>query len=216
MRRGLIGDDVGPHAAPHQLGEDLGGIAEQADRHRLPLSRGALDDRQRLVEAAGLQVEIARAQPHLDRDGLAFDREQRGARHGRRERLRAAHAAEAGGQDPLARKIAAVMPAPDLDEGLVGALHDALAADVDPGAGRHLAVHHQALAIELVEMVPSRPMRHQIGIGDQHARRVRMGAEDADRLARLHQQRLVASSASALATMRSKLSQSRAARPMPP
>ena len=34
-------------------------------------------------------------------------------------------------------------------------------------------------------------MRHQVGVGDQHARRVRVRAEDADRLARLHEQRLV-------------------------
>ena len=50
--------------------------------------------------------------------------------------------------------LAAVVLAPGLDEGLVGALHDALAADVDPRAGRHLAVHHQALAVELVEVLP--------------------------------------------------------------
>ncbi len=125
-------------------------------------------------------------------DGPALDREQRGAGHGRGERLRAAHAAEARGENPLALQRAAVMAPAHLDEGLVGALHDALAADIDPGARRHLAVHHQALAIELVEMVPGRPMRHQVGIGDQHARRVLVGAEHADRLARLHQQRLVA------------------------
>ena len=148
--------------------------------------------RQRLVEVRGLPVEIAGAQPHLDARRLAFDGETRRAGHDRRERLRAAHAAKPGGQDPLAREIAAVMLAADFDEGLVGALNDALAADVDPGAGGHLAVHHQALAIELVEMFPVGPMRHQIGIGDQHARRVGMGAEYADRLARLHQQRLVA------------------------
>ena len=65
------------------------------------------------------------------------------------------------------------------------------AADVDPRAGGHLAVHHQALAIELVEMLPGRPARHQVGVGDQHARRVRVGAEHADRLARLDQQGLV-------------------------
>ena len=64
-------------------------------------------------------------------------------------------------------------------------------ADVDPRAGRHLAVHHQALAIELVEVLPGRPVRHEVGVGDQHARRVGVGAEHADRLARLHQQRLV-------------------------
>ena len=37
------------------------------------------------------------------RDGLAFDRQQRGAGHRRRERLRAAHAAEPGGEDPACR-----------------------------------------------------------------------------------------------------------------
>ncbi len=83
------------------------------------------------------------------------------------------------------------MLAAELGEGLVSALHDALAADVDPRSGRHLAVHHQALLIEFVEMVPGRPVRHQIGIGDQHARRVFMRLENTNRLARLHQKRLV-------------------------
>ena len=46
-------------------------------------------------------------------------------------------------------------------------------------------------------MLPGRPVRHQVGVGDQHARRVRVGAEHADRLARLHQQRLVARPAGA-------------------
>ena len=122
---------------------------------------------------------------------VALDGEARGAGHHGGQRLRAAHAAEPGGQDPLALQVAAIMLAAGLDEGLVGALHDALRADIDPRAGRHLAVHHQALLIELVEMLPGRPVRHEVGIGDQHARRVGVGAEHADRLARLHQQRLV-------------------------
>ncbi len=40
-------------------------------------------------------------------------------------------------------------------------------------------------------MVPGRPVRHEIGIGDQHARRIGVGLEHADRLARLDEQRLV-------------------------
>ena len=91
------------------------------------------------------------------RDRLAFDGDHRGAGHGRGERLRAAHAAEPGGQDPFALEIAAIMLAADFGEGLVGSLHDALRADIDPGAGRHLAIHHEALAIELVELLPGRP-----------------------------------------------------------
>ncbi len=76
-------------------------------------------------------------------------------------------------------------------EGLVGALHDALRADVDPGSGRHLAVHGQALLLQVTEHVPVAPARHQVGVGDQHARRLVVGAEYADRLAALDQQGLV-------------------------
>ena len=83
------------------------------------------------------------------------------------------------------------MLAAHLDEGFVGALHDALRADVDPRAGRHLAVHHQALLIELVEVFPRRPVRDEVGVGEQHARRVGVRGEDADRLAGLDQQGFV-------------------------
>jgi hypothetical protein len=132
------------------------------------------------------------------------------------QRLRAAHAAQAGGQDPAPGQVAAVVLAAGLDKGLVGALHDALAADVDPAAGRHLAVHHQALAVELVEVFPGGPLGHQVGVGDQHARRVGVGAEHAHRLAGLHQQGLVVFKLRSEARIWSKQSQLRAALPMPP
>ncbi len=83
------------------------------------------------------------------------------------------------------------MLAAHFDEGLVGALHDTLCADIDPRTGRHLAVHHQAFAIEFVEMLPIGPVRHQVGIGQQDARGVLVRLEYADRLARLDQQGLV-------------------------
>ncbi len=191
MRRGLVGHDVRPHAAAHQLRKDLRGVAEQPDREGALRAACLLDDRQRLVQVGRHAVEVAGLETALDPARPAFDREQRGAGHGRGERLRAAHAAEAAGQDPLAPKIAAVVLAAGLGEGLVSALDDALAADVDPGPGRHLAVHHQARAVELVEAVPGRPVRHQVGVGDQDARRVGMGPEHADGLARLHAEGLV-------------------------
>ena len=88
-------------------------------------------------------------------------------------------------------QLAAEVLAAGFGERLVRALHDALAADVDPAAGRHLAVHHQALAVEFVEVLPRCPLRHEVRVGDQHARRIGVRLEHADRLARLHQQRLV-------------------------
>src|SRR5208282_5038407 len=106
------------------------------------------------------------------------------------ERLGAAHAAEPGGEDPAAFEAAAVMPAGGLGEGLEGAADDALAADVDPRAGRHLAVHYEAPAVELVEMLERRPMADEVRVGEEDARRVGMGLEHADGLARLDEQRL--------------------------
>ncbi len=191
MGRCLVGHHVGAHAAPHQFRHHLGGIADHADRDGLALRAGLVDDRQRLVQPFGAAVEIARIEAALQVAGATFDGQHRGPGHGRGQRLRPAHAAESGGQDPLARKVAAIMPPAGLDEGLIGALDDALAADIDPGAGGHLAVHHQALGVEFVEMLPGRPVWHQVGVGDQHARGILMRAEHTDRLAGLHQQRLV-------------------------
>ena len=189
--RGLVGERVGADAAAKELGEDLGGVPEQADRQGRPGGDRTLDERERLVEVAGLGVEISGVETPGDPVRLALDPQQRGARHLRRERLGAAHAAESGGQDPAPREVAAVVLAGHLDEGLVGALDDALAADVDPGSGRHLAEHHQTLAVELAEVLPVGPRGHQVGVRDQDARGVRVGAEDPDRLAGLDQQGLV-------------------------
>ena len=77
------------------------------------------------------------------------------------------------------------------DEGFVGALHDALCANVYPRACRHLAIHHQALPVEVVEVFPVSPVWHQIGIGNQYAGRILMGFENANGFTRLHQQGVV-------------------------
>ena len=195
MRRGLVGHEVGHEAAgartPHQFGQHLGRIAEQADRDRFLACAVLLDERERVVEVARLLVEVARAQAEVEARLLAFDVQRHGTGERGGQRLRTAHAAEAGRQDPAPAPVAAEVLPTGFAERLVRALHDALAADVDPGSGRHLAVHHQALAVEFVEVLPRCPLRHQVRVGDQHARRVGMRLEHADRLARLHQQRLV-------------------------
>ena len=76
-------------------------------------------------------------------------------------------------------------------ERLIRPLQDPLRADVDPRAGRHLPEHRQALGLEPPELVPRRPLRHEQRVRDQDARRTLVRREDADGLARLHEQRLV-------------------------
>src|SRR5215472_3726414 len=83
------------------------------------------------------------------------------------------------------------MLAPGFGERFVRSLYYALAANVDPRTGRHLAVHHQALALQFVEMLPARPFTDKVGIGQQQARGRFMRAQDAHRLTRLDKQRFV-------------------------
>ena len=195
MRGGLVRHQVRQHAArlgaAHQFRQHFGRVAQQADGNGFLAFGVVFDQFKGFVQAGRLLVQVARAQAEVDAALLAFDIERHGARHGGGQRLRAAHAAQARRQNPAPAPVAAKVLAARFGEGFIRALHDALRADVDPAAGRHLAVHEQALPIEFVEVFPVGPFRHQVGVGDQYARRIRVGLEHAHRLAGLDQQGLV-------------------------
>ena len=101
VRRGLVGHDVRPWAAglgpPHHLGQQLGGVAAQADGYRLAGRGVPGDQRQGFVQVRGLLVEVAGAQPEVDAALLAFDVEGTCAGKAGCQRLRAAHAAKTSG-----------------------------------------------------------------------------------------------------------------------
>ena len=140
---------------------------------------------------SGGDVHVGGLEAPLDAVRVDLDAERDAAGHGDGERLRAAHAAEAGRQDEPAGQVGAVVLLPGGGERLVGALQDALGADVDPRAGGHLPVHGEPERVQPAELVPVGPVADQVGVGDEHARRHLVGLEHADRLAALHQQRLV-------------------------
>ncbi len=191
MRRCLIGQYIRRDAAANELGQDVRGVPLERDRTRGAIAAPRLDPGQGLVKIRGRFVEIVRRQPARDAVRIHFDDESGRPVHRRRQRLRAAHPAQPRGQDPFVGELASIVLAPRLGESFVGALHDALAADVDPRAGGHLAVHRQAAIFEIPEDVPGRPGRHQEGVGNEHARCAAVGAEHANGLPRLNQQRLV-------------------------
>ena len=154
-------------------------------------ARASSSSAERGVQIVLEPVAVAGLDPAADARLVHVHAEERGAVHRGGERLRAAHAAQAAGDhQPALERAAEVLPRA-LGEGLVGALQDALRADVDPRAGRHLAVHREPERVEPAELVPGRPARHQVRVGDQHPRRLLVRPEDADRLAALDQQRLV-------------------------
>ena len=110
-------------------------------------------------------------------------------RHG--QRLGATHATGTSGEGQRAGKGAVEALVGHGGEGLMGALEDALGADVDPRAGRHLAVHRQAQVLEPAELRPGRPVANKVAVGQDHAWRPLMGAHDADGPAGLDQHGLV-------------------------
>ncbi len=191
MRGGLVGDDVDLDAPLEDLGEDLGGVADQADRPRGAAPLGGQGLRDRVVQVRRDRVEVAGPQAPLEALGVDFDDEAHAVVHGDRERLRAAHAAAAGRERERALERA---PEPFLGDGrerLVGALEDPLRPDVDPRTGRHLPVHGQSERFEPAELGPVRPIGHEVRVGDEHARGPFVGAHDADGAAALDEQRLV-------------------------
>ena len=178
--------------SPRQLRHDLGGVAEQAHREGTALARGGPHPLQRVVERLGRLVQIPRLEPPPDPLRIDLDAEDRRAGERRRQRLRAAHPAETGGQDrPPCEVGGAEVLLAGRHERLVRALQNSLAADVDPAARRHLAEHRQAERLEPAELVPGRPARDEQRVRDQDARSRRARPEDADRLAALDEQGLV-------------------------
>jgi hypothetical protein len=147
--------------------------------------------RQRFVERTGHPIAVAGFHAPLNPPRIDFDREANAAVERDRQRLRAAHAAEAAGDHEPAGEVAAEMFFADRRERFKRALHDALRADVNPRASGHLAIHHQARGFERVEVFPGGPVADQIRVCNEHARGLWMRAENGHRLARLHEERFV-------------------------
>ena len=188
---GLVGDDVGDDAAPDYLRVDVGGIGDETDRQRPTLGLGGEHHVERRVEVGGDHVEIADRLALLGPLRIDVDAEDGGAGHAAGQRLRTAHAAKAGGQHEATGERAAESLLGDAHEDLVGALDDALAANILPGAGRQAAPANQALLLEVVEHLGLGPLADDVAVGHDDQRRLRVRLQKPDRLAGLDQQRLV-------------------------
>src|SRR5216683_2424351 len=192
VRGRLVGDDVHVEATRGQRGQHLRGIAVQPDRKSALLRLGFDCQPQRVLEVGCANVEIAMVEAALDLLCVGFDADRHPAVEGDGERLSPAHAAQARGQRDRAGQRAAEALARDRGESFIGALEDALGADVDPRPRGHLPVHGQPKGLEPPELIPRRPLGHEQRVGDEHARRPLVRVENADRLTRLDEEGLVA------------------------
>ena len=96
VRGRLVGEEIGNHPAPHQLGQRLGRVHDHSDGDCFaPIPRLA-GPAQRRVQRRRLLVEVALREPAAQALGIHLEPEEHRAGHRGRQRLRAAHAAEAG------------------------------------------------------------------------------------------------------------------------
>jgi hypothetical protein len=105
--------------------------------------------------------------------------------------LSAAHSAHARRQDEASAQVVAEMAFGDAAEDLIGALDDPLRADVLPVARRQSAPADQVVAFPLVEIFRPGPLADHIAVRHDDDGRLRMRAQHAYGLARLHDQGLV-------------------------
>ena len=191
MRGGLIGDDVDRDPAAEQLGKDLGGVADHADRPGAALGLGPQRLLDGVVEVVGDLVQVAMLDPAVQPGPVDVDDQAGAAVQGDGQRLGAAHPAATPGQGQGAGQGAVEPLVGDGGEGLVRALDDALGADVDPRPGGHLPVHGQPQLLQPAELGPGGPVPDQVGVGHDHPRRPLVGAHHPDRPAGLDQHGLV-------------------------
>ena len=191
MGGGLVGDDVDRGLLGEHGREHVGGVAEQADGQGAAFVAGGGGPADGVVGVVGLLVQVAELDPPGDPGLVALDADDHAAVHGHGQRLGTAHPAQARGQGDRACQRAAVAFGRDRGERLVGALQDALGADVDPGPGGHLAVHGQAEVLQAAELLPGGPLRDQVGVGDEHSWGPFVRPHDPDGLAGLDQEGLV-------------------------
>ena len=86
-------------------------------------------------------VAISGSEPLLDPHRIYFDPDEACAIHGRGQRLGAAHSTEAAADDEFTCEASVEMFFSRCAKRFERALHDPLAADVNPGTGCHLSIH---------------------------------------------------------------------------
>ena len=112
MGGGLVGDDVDRYVTAQQLGDEFGGVADQADGQGALRVSGRDGEVDRVVEVGGAGVEVAVFDASFDPGGVAVDADRDPTVHGDRQRLCAAHPAESRGERDGAGEAAVAVSMP--------------------------------------------------------------------------------------------------------
>jgi len=165
----LVCDDINDNAAANDFREDLSAVADETDGEGAAFSAGSFTESKGFVEVFGEGVAVACVYATLNARTVHVDSKYNAIIERDGEWLRAAHAANAASDDEFALERASKVAVSERGEGLEGSLQNALSANVYPTSGGHLAIHDEALAIKLVEVLPGSPFADEIGVGDENA-----------------------------------------------
>ncbi len=162
MGTGLVGHHIHLNAAPHNLRQHIGAVSNQAHRQRPPFAPRLFTKHQRLIQVFGDHVAVARFHSPFNSAAIHINGQHHAVVERDGKRLRSSHAAYAAGYHQSTFESAAKVPLGQRGKGLKCPLQYALRTDINPAPRRHLAVHHQALAVQIVEVLPVGPLAHQI------------------------------------------------------
>ena len=189
--RGLVGHDVDRRVHLRQQRHQLRPVGHQADGQWPHVRLGLLGELQRFLDRVGDGIEVTGLDAPFDAARIGIRAYDHAAVHRDCEGLRTAHPAGAAGERDGPGKRAVEPGGGDGGEAFIGALEDALGADVDPRPRSHLAVHDEPELLVAAELLERGPLRDEVGVGEEDSRRPLVGLHHADRLARLDEQRLV-------------------------
>ena len=191
MGAGLVRDDVDGDTTFEHLGEDRCRVPDESDRARDALFFRVECTCDCDVDVVRHLVKVTVVNAALKAFGVDVDDDHRTVIKGHGEGLGAAHPTAASRQRQRSGEGSVELLARNSSERLVGSLKDSLCADVNPRAGRHLAVHRQPFGFEPAEFGPVSPITDEVRVRDEYARSPFVRREDSDGFSRLDEQSLV-------------------------
>ncbi len=192
MKRGLVAAQVDADITLGQPLPQVDYVALVCERERPVLGHGGQSGIDHLVEAGVYLVDPALVVALAGGGGIDLGRDANHAGYTGSLGLCAGHAAETRCDEEQTAQVAVgTQGAAGIEHSDGGAVHDTLRADIHVGAGRHLTVLRDTERIVALPVVGLGIVGNHHAVGDDHAGRARMRGEETERMARVHDQRLL-------------------------
>ncbi|MPM96204.1 hypothetical protein SDC9_143362 [bioreactor metagenome] len=194
MARGLVAEQIDGEIAHDSRLQQVNNIAVVGNRDGLARRSCLLRAGEDLVQIARNQIDPALVGAGLDAGGIHLRKHADRTRDGCGLRLRAAHAAEAGGNEYFALEVTfrrnAEIFAPDAENRVKRAVDDSLRANIHPAAGGHLPIvgnAHLLGDLPIVDVI--KHADHQC-VGEDHARGIGLARKETNGMTGFEHQRL--------------------------